>query len=175
MRFKIWLLAGIWAGGMAFIQPLPASAEMLATQDSTQQVRTVTTEDVREIAKLLIAPCCWSETADMHQSQAARQVREQIRQLLMQGYTKQQILDAFEQAYGERILAKPHARGFNLLVWVLPGVVLVVSMIGAWKFLKRIQVTPPESAGSKIRTPRQTERDRAYLERVDKELDEIEG
>ncbi|MDQ7053051.1 MAG: cytochrome c-type biogenesis protein CcmH [candidate division KSB1 bacterium] len=160
---------------MAFIQPLPALPERLAAQDSTQQVRTTTTEEVREIARLLIAPCCWSETADMHQSQAARQVREQIRQLLMQGYTKQQILDAFEEAYGERILAKPHARGFNLLVWVLPGVVLMVSMIGTWKFLKRIQVIPPANAGSKARSPRQTERDRAYLERVEKELDEIEG
>ena len=175
MRFKIWLIAGIWAGGMFFTQPLLASPEKLAAQDSTQQVRTVTTEEVREIARLLIAPCCWSETADMHQSQAARQVREQIRQLLMRGYTKQQILDAFEQAYGERILAKPHARGFNLLVWVLPGVVLVVSMIGTWKFLKRIQVTPPESTGSKAGSPRQTERDRTYIERVEKELDALDG
>lgn len=173
MRFRTWLFVLLLTGGWFAGSSLPAQQATGSSEEPSS--RKVTSEEVREIAKLLISPCCWSETADRHQSQAARQVRAQIREMLMQGYSRQQILEAFEQAYGERILARPHARGFNLLVWVLPGVVLLISIVGTWKFLIRIQTPPPKPSSQKARAKKASSRDQAYLERIERELDQLEG
>jgi cytochrome c-type biogenesis protein CcmH len=97
----------------------------------------VSHEQVHKIARQLMAPCCWSETADVHQSPAAEEVKAQIRSALQQGYTEQQILEGFVAAYGERILAKPRAVGFNLLVWILPAVAIVFGSLVAWRYLRR--------------------------------------
>jgi cytochrome c-type biogenesis protein CcmH len=43
-----------------------------------------------------------------------------VDQLANGGYTADEILAAFEQAYGEKILMAPHKRGFNWVGWLAP-------------------------------------------------------
>lgn len=43
------------------------------------------------------------------------------------GYGAEEILDAFEHAYGERALMAPRKSGFNLLAWITPGAALVIA------------------------------------------------
>ena len=43
-----------------------------------------------------------------------------IVQLVNGGYSGDEILAAFEQAYGEKILMAPHKRGFNWVGWLAP-------------------------------------------------------
>lgn len=68
----------------------------------------------------LIAPCCWVQTVAQHQSDAAEQVKAQIRMLVAQGKGEDEVLDTFVTQYGDKILASPRARGFNAIVYVLP-------------------------------------------------------
>jgi len=72
----------------------------------------------------LIAPCCWTQTVDKHDSQAAEDVREQITELILQGKNKQEILDYFvaQPQYGERILATPSQKTLlgKLAYWLIP-------------------------------------------------------
>jgi len=72
----------------------------------------------------LIAPCCWSQTVDKHDSQAAEDVREQITELILKGENKQEILDYFvaQPQYGERILATPSQKTLlgKLAYWLIP-------------------------------------------------------
>jgi cytochrome c-type biogenesis protein CcmH len=75
----------------------------------------------------LIAPCCWVQTVDLHQSDAAEQIKAQIRMLVAQGKGDNEILDSFVAQYGEKILASPRARGFNAIVYVLPLLVFLVA------------------------------------------------
>ncbi len=55
------------------------------------------------------------------------------------GYTEAEILQLFEEAYGEVIRMAPRARGFNLLGWVAPflailaGGAFVVWVLRGWK------------------------------------------
>jgi cytochrome c-type biogenesis protein CcmH len=55
------------------------------------------------------------------------------------GYTEAEILQFFEEAYGEVIRMAPRARGFNLLGWVAPflailaGGAFVVWVLRGWK------------------------------------------
>jgi cytochrome c-type biogenesis protein CcmH len=131
---------------------------------------TVSREQVQKIAHKLMAPCCWSGTVDEHQSPAADEIKKQIRTALQQGYTEQEILDGFVAAYGERILAKPKAVGFNLLVWILPVVAMVIGGFVAWRYLSRVRVKT-------VTKSRQTEpsREEDYEQRLERELKEFDN
>jgi len=54
------------------------------------------------------------------------------------GYSSDEILAAFEQAYGEKILMAPHKQGFNWVGWIAPfaavgtGGVVVGALIRRW-------------------------------------------
>ncbi len=62
------------------------------------------------------------------QSPEAFQERDYIRGLILQGKTRQQIESDLVQSYGPAVLAKPPAHGFDLLVWVIPPVAIVLAI-----------------------------------------------
>jgi cytochrome c-type biogenesis protein CcmH len=74
----------------------------------------------RRLEAQLIAPCCWSQQVSVHSSGAAEAMRTEIRQLLAEGRTEPQILDAYVQRYGTRVLAEPPARGFSRVLHLWP-------------------------------------------------------
>jgi cytochrome c-type biogenesis protein CcmH len=55
------------------------------------------------------------------------------------GYTAQEIIDAFIDTYGERVLMAPRARGFNLVGYVMPfvalsaGAAVLVVLLRRWQ------------------------------------------
>jgi cytochrome c-type biogenesis protein CcmH len=55
----------------------------------------------------------------------AVKMRGQIRELVAQGYSEEQVLSYFERSYGEFVRLEPPMEGLNLLLWILPGVVLL--------------------------------------------------
>jgi cytochrome c-type biogenesis protein CcmH len=82
----------------------------------------------------LIAPCCWTQTVEVHDSQKAEEIKMQVALLISQGKGEDEILDIFVDQYGEEILAAPRASGFNYLAYVLPFAVIIVGL-GALAFL----------------------------------------
>jgi cytochrome c-type biogenesis protein CcmH len=62
------------------------------------------------------------------QSPEAFQERDYIRGLINQGMTRREIEDDLVQQYGPAVLAKPPAHGFNLLVYIIPPVVVIVGI-----------------------------------------------
>jgi cytochrome c-type biogenesis protein CcmH len=75
----------------------------------------------RALEARLMAPCCYSQTVDVHDSDAARQVRAELRHWLREGLGEQEVLDRFVERYGARILAVPPASGFNRWLYWLPA------------------------------------------------------
>ncbi|MDZ7268186.1 MAG: cytochrome c-type biogenesis protein CcmH [candidate division KSB1 bacterium] len=131
-------------------------------------LRTVADAEVRQIAGKLMAPCCWSQTADVHQSEAADQIQAQIRMALQRGQTEQQIIAGFVAVYGERILATPAATGFNLMVWILPIIALPLGGWILWRYLRHVQplaATPPAAKAAPV--------DDSYEARFERELAEF--
>ena len=122
---------------------------------------------VRDIEDNLIAPCCWSQPVSQHYSEAAEQIRTEVRAMVAQGMTRDEILDHYVAQYGERILATPRARGFNMLAYVLPWAALI---FGAWLLIVLIKkLRSPAPAPIPVDVP--TER---YASRIDKEMKEFE-
>jgi cytochrome c-type biogenesis protein CcmH len=53
------------------------------------------------------------------------------------GYSAQEIVDAFVETYGERVLMSPKKSGFNLLAWFAPGVAVLLGGAGILILLRR--------------------------------------
>ena len=78
------------------------------------------------IDKSLMCPVCPSETIDQSQVELARQMRVMVREKLAQGDSRSEILQFFVDRYGPGVLAEPPKSGFNLLVWVIPPIALLL-------------------------------------------------
>ncbi|MDZ7273155.1 MAG: cytochrome c-type biogenesis protein CcmH [candidate division KSB1 bacterium] len=69
----------------------------------------------------------------------SRELSERVIALVSAGKTREQVLQAMVEQYGERILSAPTKQGFNLAVWVLPflallgGVALIFRMVSRWQ------------------------------------------
>lgn len=83
-------------------------------------------DQVNEIAKKLNCPTCAGlNLADCH-TQTCEQWREQINDLLKQGYTDEQVINYFTARYGSEVLQEPPKSGWTLALWIGPLVVLLI-------------------------------------------------
>lgn len=66
-------------------------------------------------------------------------MHKDVMALVAGGYGAQEIIDAFTQEYGQRVLMAPPAHGFNILGYVTPfvalagGAVLLVAVLRRWR------------------------------------------
>lgn len=89
--------------------------------------------EVNAIAKNLYCPVCENVPLDVCGTAACAQWRQQIADLLTQGYTRQQVYDYFVAQYGPGVLAAPPARGLNWLVYLLPPLVILSGGLLLWR------------------------------------------
>ena len=95
-------------------------------------------EELRKIAAELRCVVCQNLSVADSPSEVAQQMRAVIREQLQQGKSPEEIKAYFVSKYGEWVLLSPTAKGFNLLVWLLPfiaaasGIVLVVFAARRW-------------------------------------------
>jgi cytochrome c-type biogenesis protein CcmH len=84
---------------------------------------------VYEISNELMCPVCQGQTVAESNSQLAVSMRKVIKDKINQGESKEKILQYFVNQYGDNILAKPPLKGFNLLLWIIPPSVLLLSIL----------------------------------------------
>ncbi len=88
--------------------------------------------EAKELAALLISPCCWRAPIADHQSAIAGEMKQEVRRMLQEGLGHQEILDHYVDQYGVRILAIPPQEGFNRMSFLMPIVFVVfgVAVVG---------------------------------------------
>jgi len=84
---------------------------------------------IAEISGELMCPVCEGQSVAESNAQLARDMRAVIKTKLLEGKSKEEIIDYFISSYGETILASPPPRGFSVILWLLP--VLSVLIGGA--------------------------------------------
>lgn len=90
------------------------------------------------LASQLQCPVCQGQSINASPAPMAQQMKDIIRGQVADGYTNEQVKEYFVSKYGEWVLLEPRAAGFNLLVYILPGlallagVALVITMIRRW-------------------------------------------
>jgi cytochrome c-type biogenesis protein CcmH len=81
------------------------------------------------------------------QSPEAFQERQYIRTLISQGETRTQIEHNMVESYGPAVLALPPAHGFNLFVYVIPPVVVVLGIVTVLLTIPRWRRRTRQAAG----------------------------
>jgi cytochrome c-type biogenesis protein CcmH len=95
-----------------------------------------------------MCPLCAGQTIAQSTNETSNQMRELVIKKLRQGQTKEEILQYFESRYGERILAKPNKRGFNLILWFLPFVSVALAAIVVYALIRRWSARAPSKPAS---------------------------
>jgi cytochrome c-type biogenesis protein CcmH len=121
----------------------------------------------REIEDQLIAPCCWTQTVSQHYSEVSEQIRKEVRAMVEAGKSRDEILDHYVAKYGERILAAPRARGFNILAYVLPWTVLIAGVWLLFVLLRKLLAPAPADGPPPQADPQ-------YISRVEQEIQELD-
>ena len=76
-----------------------------------------------------------------------------IRADLNKGMAEPAILQDLVNRFGEKVLAAPPARGFNLTAWVLPGIGLLIGLFLAIAFVRRWRRPALQAAGPSTAPP----------------------
>ena len=73
----------------------------------------------------LMCPVCDGLTLEQSQAAPALEMKDEIKKMVIQGKTDEEIKEHFVQKFGIEILANPPKKGFDSLVWLAPLVFLL--------------------------------------------------
>jgi len=105
-------------------------------------------DQVNEIARQLYCPVCENTPLDVCPTEACRQWRALIRQMISEGRTEAEIKQYFVENYGARVLGAPPATGLNWLVYIIPPVIILAGALFLLRALKEWTKPATASAGS---------------------------
>jgi len=160
MKRLIWIpgivlvLAMGWTWGASAQQPTPSD------------------DEVNAIAHQLYCPVCQNVPLDVCPTEACRQWRDLIRQMLSEGKSADAIRQYFVDNFGWRVLPEPPAQGFDWLIYVLPpfaflaGAFLLFLAFRTWRrAAKSVELSAPAENSSASSAA-----DREYAARLEEEL-----
>lgn len=136
-------------------------------------LREVTDDEVNQIASQLFCPVCENIPLDVCPTQACADWRAEIRTMLEQGRSEQEIKDYFVERYGQRVLATPQKQGFNLLVWIIPPLALLLGAGAAILALRRLAPSARAAGGASKPVLRYDDLDAEYVARLESDLKEM--
>jgi cytochrome c-type biogenesis protein CcmH len=154
---------------------LLSTVHIAAAQDGTAEppVRAVTDDEVNAIAAKLYCPVCENIPLDVCGTEACADWRDEIRTMLEQGRSEDEILAYFENRYGDRVLATPRREGFNLIVWLAPPAVLIIGAGLLIVVLRRMAPSSPSAANQGAALHRYDNLDTEYVARLEADLREM--
>ncbi len=89
------------------------------------------------IAAELRCLVCQNQTIADSNAGLAVDLRDQVRQMLRDGKSEQQILDFMTQRYGDFVLYRPPVKGSTALLWFGPPALLVTGALALWLVLRK--------------------------------------
>ncbi len=116
--------------------------------------RAVSDDEVNRVARNLYCPVCQNVPLDVCPTDACARWREQVRDLLAQGYTDAQVAQYFVEHFGAKTVGTPTDPTAQFLTVTLP--LLLIGLIGAaialtllrWRRPSRLQAQPPGAGAS---------------------------
>lgn len=107
--------------------------------------------EAQEVFGRLLAPCCWAQTLDVHESDVASTLRSEIAARLLVGESTHAIEDDLAARYGERIRAVPRGRDTrtSVAVWVFAAmaIALLVLCLVAQRWVRRNRCNDEHAQG----------------------------
>jgi cytochrome c-type biogenesis protein CcmH len=118
----------------------------------------------------LIAPCCWTQTLDVHGSPIAAELRGEIRSRLIAGEPPDTIEESIVARYGERIRAVPRGQEVGGHIPQVIGVLMLLMAAMVAVVLRRWLRAAAARAPAALTVPSDAPARDAYDARLDEEL-----
>lgn len=152
---------------------LAAVAAALSAAAALAQVSEELPPELQERARAIYAgvmcPQCAGQTLDQSSAPIADAMRSVVRAQLLAGATDDAIVASLVESYGEGVLAAPPARGFSLIVWLVPPFALLLGGAALVVALRNMRARPTEAPPYPSLTPDADQE--LPFDLVDRELD----
>jgi len=127
-----------------------------------------TDDDVNRIAKQLFCPVCESTPLDVCPTEACRQWRDLIRQMLSEGKTEDEIKQYFVAQYGARVLDEPPNRFVSYVVPVVAFLLGAFLLFRGFKMWMKPAAADAGSGEEEAQPPAQDDYIRKFEEEMKK-------
>ena len=137
-----------------------------ASTQALAQGEEPTDDEVNRIAKQLFCPVCESTPLDVCPTEACRQWRDLIRQMLSEGKNEEEIKQYFVAQYGARVLDEPPNK---LASYAVP---VVAFLLGAFLLFRgfRMWMKPVEAEAGAIEEEAQPVAQDDYIQKFEEEM-----
>jgi cytochrome c-type biogenesis protein CcmH len=148
-----------------------------ATAQSPVQDDNVFVQGEKTLEGRLLAPCCWTQTLDIHESEVAHSLRSEIRRRLQSGESASAIETDIVARYGEKIRAVPKGGSLTGMgVWL--SILVAISGLGvaylALRWARKGRRDEADRAGeSKAATGKDGKGRDEWDDRLDAEVNEL--
>jgi cytochrome c-type biogenesis protein CcmH len=146
---------GAWLLWVALLFSAKVSAEVHAATppQTAPQDFAAFVPGARELEGRIIAPCCWTQSIDIHGSEVSSALRTEIRSRLQKGESAADIERSLVDRYGAKVLAVPPGSrlggaGILLALALSAGGIGAVVLLRRWQRRSRSD-TPLNSDGKK--------------------------
>jgi len=85
---------------------------------------------------------CQNQTIKDSNAFLADDLRREIRRLLSEGKTDTEIFDFLVERYGDFALYRPRMSGITLLLWIAPGIFLLIGGVVMFRVLRKRMALP---------------------------------
>ncbi len=94
-------------------------------------------DNVKKLTLELRCMTCQNQSVYDSDSDFAKDIKKIVKEKFKEGLNEKEIKDFLTERYGEYILFKPYFSSKNLLLWLFPFVLLVISMLVFIRNLKK--------------------------------------
>ncbi|MBI5351100.1 MAG: cytochrome c-type biogenesis protein CcmH [Chloroflexi bacterium] len=135
------------------------------------QSNVVTDDEVNAIAHKLYCPVCQNTPLDVCPTDACHDWREQIRGMIAEGKTEDEILQYFVDQFGDRVLsAPPVSTKFNWIIYILPPIIILAGAIILFRSLREWTTPKTIEAGLGADGSESSASQDDYVARLEEEL-----
>lgn len=150
------------------------SAVTLSARAQDDPRRPVTDDEVNAVSKKLYCPVCENITLDTCGTLACAQWREEVRILLSEGNTPEQVIENFVARFGDRVVGTPvdpTLRALSLVTpWLLSAFVLLGTAIIFLRWRKEGEAPAPKTSATKASAQIATRSLEEYRARIEADL-----
>lgn len=135
----------LWAVLIILVTVLSVSSSA-SGQDATPTPKPISDDAVNAVSRNLYCPVCQNTPLEICPTEACIRWREQVRELLAQGYTEEQVRQYFIDHFGMRTVGTPTDPTSRLLTIFLPlGLIGIVGLIAVFGVVRRRRSTPDDA------------------------------
>ena len=166
-----------WLVAACLLVPATSTASPAPRPASSEDAHAEHEGAARQLQGRLLAPCCYLQTLDVHESESARDLRDEIAGRVAAGENADTIEDSFVSRYGERVRAVPKGSTSRGGIPLVLGGLAVLSLFGLvlavrkWASLGASLESLPEAPA---RATPEASYDASLDQRLDDELRDLE-